>query len=80
MLVKVIQSSVPYVGARGTVKELPERAAKLLILLGKVEAVEAPPNQAYERRDMQAKPLERSEVDEPAKPRRKRRTAALAVE
>lgn len=62
MLVRVLKDRVPCVGRKGETKELPDRYAKVLILIGSVERAEAVPAVApvvaarrrYARRDMQA--------------------------
>jgi hypothetical protein len=59
MLVKVIKNRVPNVGKFGDTREIPERAARILILLGSVEEVskkgeKKPKKRRYVRRDMRA--------------------------
>lgn len=64
MLVRVLKKRVPYVGVKGETKELPDRAARVLILVGSVEKVEEQPveqpkpDRRYARRDMEAEPGE----------------------
>jgi len=76
MLVRVIEKHIPYLGERGTVKEIPDAQAKILLALGKVErVVEAAPEPVhdrgiYSRRDMQA---------ETRAPRKRGRPRKIAV-
>lgn len=65
MLVKVLKKRL---GTLGEVTEIPERAARVLILLGYVSKVEEPKRQ-YMRRDMQAESGESA-------PRKRRKKAA----
>lgn len=61
MLVRVLKKRVPHVGVMGETKEIPDREARVLILLGFVEKVEEQenvepkkPDRRYARRDMEA--------------------------
>jgi hypothetical protein len=62
MLVRVLKAYVPRVGKKGQTAEIPDKAARVLILIGSVEQVQEEakpePKRSYIRRDMQAETSE----------------------
>ena len=57
MFIEVIKAKVPYLGNRGTRREIPDNEARVHIALGNAKEVEKPKRRVYKRRDIQAEPV-----------------------
>jgi hypothetical protein len=54
MFIEVIKARVPYLGMKGTRREIPDNEARVHLALGNAKEVEKPKRRVYKRRDMQA--------------------------
>ena len=57
MFIEVIKAKVPYLGNRGTRREIPDNEARVHIALGNAKEVEKPKRRVYKRRDVESEPV-----------------------